>query len=214
VGLQARYKSLTVAPALQTPTPAPTQPDAGAIAPARRDLSALRQRLAGGSNGGGNPPEASAALKAETFEPCTTELPSGETVALPNHPDAAKASQAASTVSAPTPGPEGEQPAKRKRRPKAEMEAARAAESASSSASSGPATAAPEALAADPPEFHQELAAAVAETSGFTVLTDDLRTLIESEAVTYYLRNLSLEGAITLVRERLPAGVKTLEVEK
>lgn len=155
------------------------------------------------------------------LDPNTEETPDGGAKALPNHPDFAKAAAAAaSTASAPTPGPEGAQPAKRKRRTKAEMEAARAAEAATSSATSAPSAAEPappsrEALPYfETPEYKSEFAAAVAETEGHKILTDDVRTCIESDAVEYYLRNLSLEGAITLVRERMFAGMKTLEVER
>lgn len=66
----------------------------------------------------------------------------------------------------------------------------------------------------DTDEYRSELAAAVAETEGHKILTDYVRTCIEVEAVNYYLRNLSLEGAVTLVRERMFSGMKTLEVER
>lgn len=66
----------------------------------------------------------------------------------------------------------------------------------------------------DTDEYRRELAAASAETEGFKILSDDVRTCIESDAVAYYLRNLSLEGAIELVRERMFKGMKTLEIER
>jgi len=160
-----------------------------------------------------NPPEAAAAVKDDMLEPNTRETPDGGAEMLPNHPDFEKGKPAATATTA-----EGGAPAKRKRRTKAEMEAARAAEAAAAAPSAKPSEPVPSAevlsRGIDTPEYRSELAAAVAETEGHKILTDDVRTCIESDAVEYYLRNLSLEGAIQLVRERMPNGVKTLEIER
>jgi hypothetical protein len=181
----------------------------------------LRQKLAGG-NGGVNPPEAAAAVKDDMLDVTTKETADGGAEPLPNHPDAVKLGvPAASTASAPMPGPEVEQPAKRKRRTKAEMEAARAAEAASApSPATAPSTAAgdesPVALAhgIGTPEYTRELAAAVAETEGHTILTDEVRAQLVADIRQDLLANLSLAGAIELVRERMFPGMKTLEIEK
>lgn len=183
--------------------------------PARRDLTALRQRLAGG-NGGVNPPEAVAAIMEEIFEPTTRETADGGAEPLPNHPDAAKVAAPSTVAPAASVAP-----AKRKRRTKAEMEAARAAEAASvPSPETAPSTVvgaeSPVALAhgIGTPDYTRELAAVVAETQGLVILTDALRHDLNNEAVEIYLRNLSLQGAIELVRERMFVGMKALEIEK
>lgn len=176
---------------------------------------ALRQRLAGGG-GGVNPPEALAAAKDDMLDGTTKETPDGGAEPLPNHPDHAKSAQAAATESgASSPSPA---PAKRKRRTKAEMEAARAAQAAqpapspvvpavSDTASTG---SEPD---VNPPGWNEELAAAAAETAGHVIMNDSLREKIGRDAVEAYLGRLGLEGAIELVRLRLPRGVKSLEVE-
>jgi hypothetical protein len=171
------------------------------------------------------------------LDPTTRETPDGGAEPLPNHPDFGKKGEVASQAAAPSTdapadaeAPSEAAPAKRKRRTKAEMEAARAAEAAAASALSTAPT-----VTAEPrvylghggqsgevrphvepteAEFERELAAAAAESEGHAILTDETRTLIESEAVAYYLRNLSLEGAIALVRERMFSGMKTVEVER
>jgi hypothetical protein len=241
MGLQDRYKSLTGAsPASPAPAPAsvaPSTPPAAtstpaasaavvssspAVAtaptttptPARRDLTALRQKLAGG-NGGVNPPEAAAAVKDDMLDVTTKETPDGGAEPLPNHPDAAKA---AVVAPAPTSSPSTDDaPAKRKRRTKAEMEAARAAEAAA--AGSTPmagvsTTPAPAPSVEAEPEFDRELSAASAETAGFTILTDEVRAQLVADIRQDLLQNLSLQGAIELVRERMFPGMKTLEIEK
>lgn len=178
----------------------------------------MRARLAG--NGGVNPPEAVAALVDSLADPCTKETPDGGAEMLPNHPDAAKLGPVSTAVAGAEESAAGAAPTKRKRRTKAEMEAARAAEAASvPSSETAPSTAAgaePEAYIhpLDAPEFQRELAAAQAETEGFTILTEELGKEIVRVAVKDYLRNLSLEGAINLVRERMFMGMKTLEVER
>jgi hypothetical protein len=248
MGLQDRYRALSGSPAAAPASAAPSTPPAatptsaapsGASGssspaaaspatttptPARRDLTALRQKLAGG-NGGVNPPEAAAAVKDDMLDVTTKETPDGGAEPLPNHPDAAKlgvAQPATAPGCSPAPSADpAEAPAKRKRRTKAEMEAARAAEAASApSPATAPSTAAgdesPVALAhgIGTPEYTRELAAAVAETEGHTILTDEVRAQLVADIRQDLLANLSLAGAIELVRERMFPGMKTLEIER
>ncbi len=119
------------------PAPTPTGAPAAFAAPvssaptnpagANRDIAALRARLAGGSLGGVNPPEAATALPADALEARTVPTADGGAQAAPGWTEAknglvvraAEASTAVAAVAAPA--------AKRTRRTKAEMEAARAA---------------------------------------------------------------------------------------
>jgi hypothetical protein len=189
-----------------------------------------------GSNGGVNPPEAAAAVKEDLLTPTTAEAPDGTTVALPNPPDAAEAAAAPTPAAAPSDADAGApaEKQKRKRRTKAEMAAARAAEAAGAATAASAATASPSAALSvqaaedrarnpeaydgpspvDTPEGQRELAAAAAETAGHVILSDDLRLAIEHNAVADFLNKLNLARAIELVQQRLPRGVKTLEIDQ
>jgi hypothetical protein len=208
-------------PAASSSSPVAASPATGSPTPARRDLTALRQKLAGG-NGGVNPPEAAAAVKDDMLDVTTKETPDGGAEPLPNHPDAAKLGVPSTAAPAAVEAPSGDAPAKRKRRTKAEMEAARAAEAAA--VSTAPASAQPAEPSSDEspvalahgigtPEFYHELAAADAEAQGHTILTDEVRAQLVADIRQDLLANLSLEQAINLVRERMPRGVKSLEIE-
>lgn len=234
MSLRDSYK--TAAPPEAAPVVTAAAPTAPAATPtpavsgaARRDLSAMRARLAG--NGGVNPPEAVAALVDSLADPCTKETPDGGAEMLPNHPDAAKLGPVSTAVAGAEESAAGAAPTKRKRRTKAEMALARAAEYEkegqallAAEAASVPSwlisldETAPSTVAGakayihplDAPEFQRELAAARAETAGFTILTDEVR----KHVVRTWLQELSLEGAINLVQERMFPGMKTLEVER
>ncbi len=213
---EASGSSSPVAASAATTTPTPASLEAGTSIPgagagARRDLAALRAQLAG-SNGGVNPPEAAAAVTDGLLEPCTRETPDGGAEPLPNHPDAAKAGAAAASVQQ---APAADSPPKRRRRTKAEMEAARAAEAAARAPSAPPSASAGSAppLASES-EFQSELAAAAAEAEGYVILTNTLRDQLANDTIRLYLRDLSLEGAINLVRARMFPGMKALQVEK
>lgn len=73
----------SAAPASGPPaqTVAPAAPPA--VPGAKRDIAALRAKLAGGSNGGVNPPEAAAALTDDALEPRTVETQDGGAAAAP-----------------------------------------------------------------------------------------------------------------------------------
>lgn len=218
----------SLASASSSPVAASDPPTTPISATARRDLGALRQRLAGGVNGGVNPPEASSAVADDMLEPNTRETPDGGAEPLPNHPDAAKAVASAAPAAAPaptsSPSTDSATATKRKRRTKAEMEAARAAAAAGAATTAAAATASPSAGSAptapaeesplDTPEGRRELAAAAAETAGFVILTDDLRAQLIQDIRQDLLQNLSLGAAIELVRERMLPGMKALEVER
>jgi hypothetical protein len=197
-------------PAEPSSSPADVSASSTSTPSARRDLVALRAQLSGGTNGGVNPPEA-AAVADDLLDPCTRETPDGGAEPLPNHPDLAKAAAKATT--------QADAPAKRKRRTKAEMEAARAAAASTTSAAAGPRPAAQAAATEPSPdpqenEFRVELAAAAAETEGHVILTNTLRDQLARDTMRLYLRDLSLAGAIDLVRERMFKGMKTLEIER
>jgi hypothetical protein len=117
MGLKDRYSAPTGTPAQGTPPPA--SPVSVAPSPEKRDIAAIRAKLAAGGGGNVNPPEMAEALKPEAFEPKTVEGPDGEPVPI--------VAAEATSDSPPTVAPAAGQ-AKRTRRTKAEMEAARAAE--------------------------------------------------------------------------------------
>jgi hypothetical protein len=127
-GPSAPALHVAAAPAAPTGAPAAPAPPASTEG-AKRDISALRARLAGGSLGGVNPPEAVAALPADALEPRTVPTSDGGAQAAPGWVEAKNGL----VVRLPELAPLPETPtvvAARKRRTKAEMEAARAAEAA------------------------------------------------------------------------------------
>lgn len=130
MGLRDRYAAPAAAAPAATPPPPQAAP-AGPPSPEKRDMSAIRAKLAAGGGGGVNPPEMAEALKPEAFEPKTVEGPDGEP-------------QPIESAAAPTPAvaaPAAGAAAKRTRRTKAQIEADNAAAgNAPSSEPSAPAT--------------------------------------------------------------------------